>query len=176
MFRLPITDEFLWELFDLYWEIKDIFNLPPKTWREVGIPPSERINRIIQKRKSKYTFKKLIDHLSKAGYIKVKSLGAKKGVILTQKGMEKVLKIGLYKMKKRKRKDGEWVMVIFDIPEKKRKLRDFFREQLQILGFKELQKSVWVSPYDVLKEVQFLIQRFSLTKYTKIFLIKEQEI
>jgi len=140
------------------------------------VPPRDRLERIIQKRKSRYTFKSIISYLSQKGYIKVKSLQAKEGIILTQKGMEKVLKVGLYKTKKKKRKDRKWLMVIFDIPEKKRKMRDFFREQIQILGFKELQKSVWVCPYDVLKEIQFLIQKFSLFRYIKIFLIEEQEI
>jgi len=176
MSRLPITDEFLWELFNFCWKASDIFNWPAKSWLEVGIPPSDRIDRIIQKKKSKYTFKKLINHLSRTGYIKVKSLEAKDGVVLTSKGMEKILKISLYKMNKKRRKDKKWIMIIFDVPEKKRKLRDVFREKLQISGFKELQKSVWISPYDVLREIQFLIQKISLQKYTKIFLIEEQEI
>lgn len=176
MRQLPITEEFLWELFNFYWDASDIFNWPAKTLQEVGIPPSERLDRIIQKRKSKYNFKNLINHLSQRGYIKVRSLEAKRGVILTQKGMEKILKISLYKMEKKKRKDGKWIMVIFDVPEKRRKMRDIFRTELQISGFRELQKSVWVSPYDLLKETQFLIQRLSLLKFTKIFLIEEQEL
>lgn len=176
MIRLPITDEFLWELFESYWKFSDIFNWPAKTWREVGIPPSQRINRIIAKRKSKYTFKNLINYLSKAGYIEIKSLKAKKGIILTQKGMDRVFRTGLLKTTKNQRRDKKLLMVIFDIPEKKRKLRDFFRTELQVLGFQELQKSVWISPYDVLREVQCLIKRFFIQKYVKIFLIEEREI
>jgi len=67
-------------------------------------------------------------------------------------------------------------MVIFDIPERKRTLRDILRENLQILGFKYLQKSIWVCPYDVLEEVQNLIAKYELEKYVKTFLIEELEI
>lgn len=67
-------------------------------------------------------------------------------------------------------------MVIFDIPEKKRKLRDFFREVLKNLGFKFLQKSIWVCPYDMLNKVQKIIQKSDLEKQVRIFLIEEVEI
>ena len=89
--------------------------------------------------------------------------------------MERVLKTALKKVKKKKRRDGNWLMLIFDIPEKKRKLRDLLRENLQILGFKLLQKSIWVCPYDILEQVQGIIQKYNLEKYVKIFLIKEVE-
>ena len=45
--------------------------------------------------------------------------------------------------------DGKWRMILFDIPEKKRKYRDYLRELIKFLDFKELQKSVWVSPYPI---------------------------
>lgn len=176
MLKLPITDEFLWDLFNLYLKIEDILNWPPHSMREAVVPPKLRLKRILQKKKSRYTFKRLIDRLSQKGYIKLKSLQPEEGVLLTEKGNQKLLEIALTKIEKKKRKDGKWLMVIFDIPEKLRKLRDLFRENLYFLGFKELQKSVWISPFDVLEEVQLLTQRYSLQKYIKLFLIQEQEI
>jgi len=44
------------------------------------------------------------------------------------------------------------------------------------LGFKYLQKSIWVCPYDVLEEVQNLIAKYELEKYVKTFLIEEIEL
>jgi len=175
--RLPITDEFLWELYRLYEKTQDLayfFSIKP--WREVAVPPSLSIRRIYEKKKHRWAFAKLIWYLKKKGYIKVKSLEPREGVILTSKGMGKILKIVLEKTEKKKRKDGKWLMVIFDIPERKRKLRDLFRENLQILGFKFFQKSIWISPYDVLEEVQNILQKSDLEKYAKIFLIEEIEI
>jgi len=64
-------------------------------------------------------------------------------------------------------------MVVFDIPERKRTLRDLFRENLQLLGFKFFQKSAWICPWDVLKEVQAIVQQYNLGEYVKIFLIEE---
>lgn len=45
--------------------------------------------------------------------------------------------------------DKKWRLVIFDIPEKQRSLRENFRRKLKELGFGMVQKSVWVSPHDI---------------------------
>jgi len=52
--------------------------------------------------------------------------------------------------------DGVWRLVMFDIPEKERDLRDKFRRGLMGLNLKNLQGSVWVSSRDVRKEVKEL--------------------
>ena len=175
--RLPITDEFLWEIYKLYEKAGDIsyiFSIKP--WREIAVPPSLSIRRIYEKKRHRWTFARLTWYLKKQGYIKVKSLEPKTGIVLTSKGMEKVLKIAVKQTEKKKRKDGKWIMVIFDIPEKLRKMRDLFREILFTLDFKLFQKSIWVCPYDVLEEIQKIVQKYDLEKFVKIFLIEEVEI
>lgn len=47
-----------------------------------------------------------------------------------------------------KRWDGKWRLVIFDVPEKRRRDRDLLRRTLRQLGFYRLQQSVWLYPYD----------------------------
>lgn len=91
-------------------------------------------------------------------------------------GEERILK-NEYKFEEyKKRKDGKWIMVIFDIPEKIKNKRDFFRRKLQFLGFKMLQKSIWVCPFDVLKDINNFIDKFLLESHIKIFLIEEIQI
>lgn len=45
--------------------------------------------------------------------------------------------------------DGKWRVVIFDIPEQKRIVRNLFRRNLKRWGFKQLQKSVWISKRNI---------------------------
>ena len=45
------------------------------------------------------------------------------------------------------KKDGVWKIIIFDVPESKRFVRNFIRARLKNLGFKKWQNSIWVSPY-----------------------------
>ena len=42
--------------------------------------------------------------------------------------------------------DGKWRVVVFDLPEEKRSLRNELRKQLRAAGFGGLQGSVWISP------------------------------
>lgn len=52
-------------------------------------------------------------------------------------------------LKNQKKKwDGRWRMVVFDIPERRRAVRLRLRAVMNEIGFVRLQDSVWVYPYD----------------------------
>jgi DNA-binding transcriptional regulator PaaX len=68
--------------------------------------------------------------------------------------------------------DKKWRIVVFDIPEKLRNGRDALREKLRELGFHELQKSVWVFPYECKNEIDFIIEFFDLRKYVRFGILE----
>ena len=74
------------------------------------------------------------------------------------------------RINKRKRHDGKWQMIIWDIPEKLQKTRNKFRNALRLLGYQPLQKSVWVCPYPCEDEIHFLAELFEITPYVNIVL------
>lgn len=45
--------------------------------------------------------------------------------------------------------DGKWRLLVFDIPEKRRRERKLLRYELSVSGFRRMQKSVWISPYRI---------------------------
>lgn len=52
-------------------------------------------------------------------------------------------------LKNQKKKwDGRWRMIVFDVPERRRAVRSRLRAVMQEIGFIRLQDSVWVYPYD----------------------------
>jgi len=56
--------------------------------------------------------------------------------------------------------DEKWRIVIFDIPEETKKVRDRLREKLKELGFGMIQESVWLTPYNVAKDIRdFLVSQ-----------------
>ena len=69
---------------------------------------------------------------------------------LTEKGQIKLdlLEMKDWKIEKPKKWDKRWRMLIFDIPEKIKFLRDKIRYTLSSIGFLRLQDSVWIYPYD----------------------------
>lgn len=70
--------------------------------------------------------------------------------------------------------DKKWRVVIFDIPEKERKTRDFLRRKLVDLGFGELQKSVYISPLDVLRDLKEMLENYGL--YGKVIVFEAKDI
>lgn len=68
---------------------------------------------------------------------------------LTPKGEARLRQLELheYKLKKPKRWDKKWRMLVFDIKENQTGLRDKVRRTLRAIGFSRLQNSVWVYPY-----------------------------
>ncbi|MDP3725723.1 MAG: hypothetical protein Q8R36_00825 [bacterium] len=66
---------------------------------------------------------------------------------------------------KRARKwDKKWRIVLFDIPEKFRRRRDALREKLKLLGFLEFQKSTFVYPFVCKDEIDFIINFLNISE------------
>lgn len=88
---------------------------------------------------------------------------------LTEKGKIKALTYHFEEMKiSKKGWDNKWRIIIFDIPERLRRARDTLRDKLKELGFYELQKSVFVFPYECKDEIDFVIEFFYLRKYVRV--------
>jgi DNA-binding transcriptional regulator PaaX len=71
-------------------------------------------------------------------------------------------------------RDGVWKLVIFDIPEKQKKVRQILRAKLTALHFKKWQNSIWITPYaldeEIEEEMKILADKFFVR------LIKVREI
>lgn len=104
--------------------------------------------------------------LQKAIEVIKKSDGIEK-VKLTHKGKAYALAYQFRRLKigPRRHWDERWRMVLFDIPETRKKIRDAFRRKLKNLGFLEFQKSVFVHPYPCREEVNFVINFFDLADH-----------
>lgn len=188
MAKFRLTDRFLFLLYDSY-EILEQGVFDPLEFITKPRGPSsimvdseyERTYKELRRRKRRKRFSQFIYYLKKQGYIRPAQLAGKQGVLLTKKGRRKALRYKHLSSPKNKksqpkpREDGKWLMVIFDIPEKLKKNRDIFRDLLQGMGFKKLQISVWICPFDVASELERIILEYDLEAYVRIFLIEEIE-
>jgi len=103
--------------------------------------------------------KRALQQLESLRYLQIRTVNKDQQQIkirFTKKGIQEYFKHKVNKYKTRKW-DKKWRLVIFDILENKRQVRDLLRRKLKQFGFKELQKSVWIFPYDVKKEVKELL-------------------
>ena len=101
---------------------------------------------LINPRQKKQAVKRSITRLIDRGYVTLEDGKAR----LTRKGQIFAAKLGEGNLAPRKpmRWDKKWRVLIFDIPEPRKKSREQIRATLMGMGFKRLQDSVWVYPYD----------------------------
>lgn len=64
--------------------------------------------------------------------------------------------------------DGKFRLVIFDIPEQKRAVRNLFRRRLKDWGFKNWQKSVWVGRHNVTDKLKQLIANLGIKDWVAV--------
>ncbi len=71
-------------------------------------------------------------------------------LMLTRKGEKELLRLQLSSgsLARPKKWDGKWRLLIFDVPNSKKGLRDRLRHSLVSHGFHRLQHSVWVYPHN----------------------------
>lgn len=175
--RLPFSDKFLLDLYDFIEKMGDVSDIfSPRPWKEVWNPEFHKFRYQYQKKQEREKFYQLIYYLKRKGYIKIKNLEQKQAALITHKGADKILKVKIRTKEGKKRADGKWQMIIFDIPENKKRLRELLRDALHFLKYQKLQQSVWVCPYDVLKETEAVLRKYYLDQYVKLFLIEEIDI
>jgi CRISPR-associated endonuclease Cas2 len=85
---------------------------------------------------------------------------------LTEAGKKKLRSLELrdYKITRPKKWDGRWRILIFDIPEKRKSLREKLRRTLVAVGFVRLQDSVWIFPHDCEDLITLLKADFKIGK------------
>ena len=116
------------------------------------------------KKYKKHNFYALVSRSLKIGGLEKEIKNGHVYLKLTSLGKEKILnKIPFFKLRK-KRWDGKWLMVVFDIPEKHSSTRRALREKLRELGFGMLQRSVWISPYNFSSLFQEFLENIGLSE------------
>lgn len=114
--------------------------------------------------------------LERQGY--VKHYRSNKNIIeLTKIGQKRAIDY-IFKehiIKPPKRWDKKWRVIIFDIPNSKNYRRDIIRSKLREWGFYQLQKSVFIYPFDCNKEIYALKYVYGLNKSLQYFLVESMD-
>ncbi|MBI2098870.1 CRISPR-associated endonuclease Cas2 [Candidatus Uhrbacteria bacterium] len=98
----------------------------------------------------KRSLDKALQRLKDRGLLKFAAGSNGWRVELTEKGREELFAYETCEkmFKKPKRWDGKWRLLVFDIEEKRKSIREMVRQTLVRLGFYRLQDSVWAHPYE----------------------------
>ena len=126
----------------------------PKEWRNIEL---KRLYRVVRE----FYNDRLVDYKeSEDGTV---------SIVLTKEGIKKSVKFKLDEMKIEipPKWDGEWRIVIFDIPERFKKAREALRNKLEDLGFIKLQEPVFVFPYKGEDEIDFIVEVFQIRPFVR---------
>jgi CRISPR-associated endonuclease Cas2 len=109
-------------------------------------------------------FVSTFNYLKNRGLIRIEKKRKQIYIHLTEAGKKLAEKyqIGNLKIKKPRKWDKKWRIIVFDIPYKQKFKRESLRSKLKELGFYQLQKSVWLHPFNCQKEIDLLRNFFGL--------------
>ena len=125
-------------------------------------------------------YARFLYRLRQDGLIKGKEQKSGKLVTLTPKGRKKLMalkeryagrlpEVSAYD----KNESDKFIIVVFDIPERERKKRDWLRSALKNIGLKLVQKSVWMGKVKVSKDFIDDLSELKLIDYVEIFEINK---
>lgn len=133
-----------------------LYRIPIEKYEEFRIEDKEKFSRNLYWLKQK-------------GYIKEYFNEKQKYIQLTTKGKKKLKKLVVTHLdfKQEGGWDKKWRIVIFDIPARKNKERDFLRNRLEYYGFYRLQESVYVYPFECYEEIKLIKEMYHLSPYVQ---------
>jgi len=145
-----------------------------KLQREKAKRENDKLSKQLES-KSKQKYYDCIYKLKRDGLIEEKTKENKKFFILTPLGKNK-LKILKNKRKEEippsnyhKENSDKLTIIIFDIPEKERRKRDWLRSVLKNLGFQMVQKSVWLGKVKIPQQFLEDLNNLQIINYIEIF-------
>jgi len=122
------------------------------------------------------SLRQAIQNLYENKLIDIKELAdGKIKIILEDGGKKRALEYKLeeIEIQKPEKWDGKWRMIVFDIPDSYKKVREAFRFHLKRIGFYQYQKSVFIYPYNCKNEIDFLVEFYQIRRYVRQLLISE---
>lgn len=115
-------------------------------------------------KKKERVLTRTLSYLRQKEFITIQEENGKITMVLSDKGKRKVQEYNFDEMAlpRKRRWNGQWHIVIFDIAHKKKGAREALREKFRDLGMVMLQKSVWVWPYECRNEMRLIQEMFEL--------------
>ncbi|KAA0550079.1 phenylacetic acid degradation operon negative regulatory protein PaaX [Bacillus sp. BGMRC 2118] len=111
-----------------------------------------------------------ISRMLKQGWVESEKQGNKSYYYLSDRGSVRMEEAAdrIFKLKPEKW-DGKWRILMYTIPEEIRNIRDELRKELVWSGFGTFSNSCWVSPNNLEKQVNDLINKYEIAEYVDFF-------
>lgn len=115
-----------------------------------------------------------VSQMGRHGHLAIVTRQGQKFISLTKKGELRML-LQKARLEHAGKWDGKWRLVIFDIPESARHLRNQLRKLLKQNNFARLQASVFISPYAMNREALNFLALSGLMDFVRILRVDEMD-
>jgi CRISPR-associated endonuclease Cas2 len=117
---------------------------------------------LLAKQQGKKPSRSYADYLQRTGYFEAQQQNDRFVIRLTEKGQRAAVENAFenYSLTTKTTWDGNWHLIMFDIPETHRAARQNISRRLQNLGLKPVQNSVYAHPYDLAHLAQTIRQTY----------------
>jgi len=111
-----------------------------------------------------------LSRMAHKGWLKSRREGRRSLYVLTPRG-RRLLDEGSHRIFESRKPtwDHRWCLIVYSLPESKRKLRDSLRKRLEFLGFGRLERGTWISPNDRRDEVKAMLDDLGVRDYVQVF-------
>lgn len=164
-------------------KLKDIFDaffVEPN--KKAGPPPIvnvqiEMLREFLESDWPERQITNVLYYLKKTGYLIQKKISGQDKYFLSNKGIEKILRLKAKEkiLEKPEKFKDKYLIIIFDIPVQEKQKRAILKSIFRRLKFEKLQQSVWITKFNVLEEVKALVRFYKLEPYIRFMFVREAE-
>lgn len=129
-----------------------------------------------KQRVPEWRLRNTLHRLHDRGYVRILQQGTKQKIMITKFGsivINTATALSPITIDRKKR-DKQWFLLLFDIPESKGLERRIFQKQLRLANYYPLQKSVFISPVPFPKDLYELIARLQIQE--NVLLLQSQSL
>lgn len=144
-------------LLDAAEEIQDPFRLMSSSYKNMyGFVPT---------RYRKHNFYQLVSRSLRTRFIEKIEKDGEIYIRITTEGKKTIQRDFPMLLLQNRKWDRKWRIVMFDVEEINKKVRDRLRRKLRELGFGMLQRSVFISPHDIVKDFSEFAENEGINDY-----------
>lgn len=121
----------------------------------------------LDKRSRKRETQRILYYMKRRGLVLSTTEDYLHGLVITKKGLKRLQnrEFETLAIARPKNWDKRWRMVLFDIPEEHKVGRKQLIYKLKMIGFIQLQRSVWMHPFPCRSEIELVTKTYNVQKY-----------
>ncbi len=121
----------------------------------------------LNKRQQQRELRRILYYMKSRDLVQYSSRDYEHGILLTDKGKKRLQQASYeaISIPTPSKWDNRWRLVFYDIPENQKSRRNALNLKLKQLGFKQLQISIWVHPYQSRAEIEVVCEALKVREY-----------